>query len=246
LREINNLDDQAFRDGKLIPNNTQVRLLVFVQKASLAEAIGEVVPRLINANQKYCQTPMEAGYKPVPGVAGQCYPAWEDSLNNCLKKLVCDPLVVKLALGRMIIVGDQIDYIQRVVVDSNVTSQEVQAPGNKERALAAKPTPTITATSGTPQSAQINKPFAKPLAVTVKDSIGKPVSGVLVTFAAPSVGPSGMFAGGINTATTDANGVATSSAFTANGTAGGPYDVTASATVAGASAQAKFSLTNTP
>jgi hypothetical protein len=30
IKEINNLDDQAFRDGKLIPNNTQVRILVFI------------------------------------------------------------------------------------------------------------------------------------------------------------------------------------------------------------------------
>jgi len=38
IREINNLDDQAFRDGKLIPNNTRVRMLVFVQKKSVAES----------------------------------------------------------------------------------------------------------------------------------------------------------------------------------------------------------------
>jgi hypothetical protein len=136
LREINNLDDQAFRDGKLIPNNTQVRLLVFVQKESLAEAIGEVVPRVKNANQRKCQNPMEAGYKQVPGIDGQCYPAWEDGLTQCLRKLVCDPVIVKLALGKMIIVGDEIDFLERVVVDSTVTSQEVQAPGSQPQVKA--------------------------------------------------------------------------------------------------------------
>jgi hypothetical protein len=127
VRELQNLDDQAFRDGKLIPNNTQVRLLVFVQKKSLAEAIGEVVPQIKSANQVACTTPRQDGYKPVPGVPGQCYPAWEDGFKDCLKKLSCNPVVVKLALGRMVIIGDSIDYIQRVVVDSNVTSQEVPA-----------------------------------------------------------------------------------------------------------------------
>jgi hypothetical protein len=130
VRELQNLDDQAFRDGKLIPNNTQVRLLVFVQKKSLAEAIGEVVPQIKNANQVPCTTPRQDGYKPVPGSKdNQCYPAWEDSFKDCLKKLSCNPVVVKLALGRMVIIGDSIDYIQRVVVDSNVTSQEVPAGG---------------------------------------------------------------------------------------------------------------------
>jgi uncharacterized protein YjdB len=37
-----------------------------------------------------------------------------------------------MALGKMIIVGDTIDYIQRVVVDSSVTSQEVGVPKSQE------------------------------------------------------------------------------------------------------------------
>jgi hypothetical protein len=63
-----------------------------------------------------------------------------------------------------------------------------------------------------------------------------------VTFTAPSSGASGTFAGGVNTATTDASGKATSAIFTANSTTGGPYTVTAS--VSGVSAPANFSLTN--
>jgi hypothetical protein len=133
VRELQNLDDQAFRDGKLIPNNTQVRLLVFVQKKSLAEAIGEIVPQIKAANQKQ-MTPCPEGYKPVSGTAGACYPAWEDSFKDCLKKLACNPMIVKLALGRMVIIGDKIDYIQRIVVDSNVTSQEVPAGGGAQPA----------------------------------------------------------------------------------------------------------------
>ncbi len=103
----------------------------------------------------------------------------------------------------------------------------------------------ITATSGTPQSVAINTAFAS-LQVTVKDSNSLPLDGVTVTFTAPSSGASGTFAGGTNggttvTAVTNTSGVATAPTFTANGTAGGPYNVTATATGAG---PADFSLTN--
>ncbi|OLC92743.1 MAG: hypothetical protein AUH86_18145 [Acidobacteria bacterium 13_1_40CM_4_58_4] len=100
----------------------------------------------------------------------------------------------------------------------------------------------ITATAGTPQSTTINTAFATQLQATVKDSFGNPVSGVLVTFTAPTSGASGTFAGGVNTATTNVSGVATAPVFTANSTAGGPYTVTASAS--GVATPANFSLTN--
>jgi hypothetical protein len=100
----------------------------------------------------------------------------------------------------------------------------------------------ITATSGTPQSATVNAAFATQLQATVKDSFNNPVSGVTVTFAAPGSGASGTFAGGVNTATTNAQGVATAAVFTANSTAGGPYTVSATAT--GVGTAANFSLTN--
>ena len=104
------------------------------------------------------------------------------------------------------------------------------------------PPATITATAGTPQSAAINTAFATALQATVRDASNNPVNGVTVTFAAPGSGASGTFAGGVNTATTNASGVATAAAFTANSTAGGPYTVTAS--VGGVATPASFSLTN--
>jgi hypothetical protein len=99
----------------------------------------------------------------------------------------------------------------------------------------------ITATSGTPQSATVNSGFAAPLVATVTAN-GSPVSGATVTFEVPATGPSGTFAGGVNTATTNASGVATSAAFTANGSVG-TYTVTA--TVASGAEPANFILTNT-
>jgi hypothetical protein len=101
---------------------------------------------------------------------------------------------------------------------------------------------TTTATSGTVQSVAVGKAFA-PLAVTVTSN-GSPASGISVTFTAPSSGPSGTFMNGTVTDTdiTNANGVATSSAFTSNKTAG-VYTVTAVG--AGDPTPVRFDLTNT-
>jgi len=100
----------------------------------------------------------------------------------------------------------------------------------------------IAATSGTPQSASVNAALAAPLVATVVDGNQNPVSGALVTFEVPPSGAGGTFAGGVDTATTNASGVATSRVFTANGSVG-TYTVTA--TVASGAEPANFILTNT-
>jgi hypothetical protein len=101
---------------------------------------------------------------------------------------------------------------------------------------------TVTATKGTPQSAQVQSAFGSGLQVTVLDSFANPVPGVTVTYTAPDSGASGTFAGGVTTAVTDANGVAVSGVLTANGVVGS-YTVTAG--VDGVAPAAEFHLTNT-
>ena len=118
----------------------------------------------------------------------------------------------------------------------------VATPANFSLTNLAGSAANISATAGTPQSAVINTTFAAPLQAAVTDSLNNPVGGVTVTFTAPGSGASGTFAGGVNTATTNAQGIATAPAFTANSTVGGPYTVTASAS--GVVAQVNFSLTN--
>jgi Bacterial Ig-like domain (group 1)/Viral BACON domain len=97
-------------------------------------------------------------------------------------------------------------------------------PGFALTNLAGVPS-SVTATGGTPQTTAVNTAFANPLQATVKDSFGNPVAGATVTFTAPTSGASGTFAGGVNTAKTNSAGLATSTVFTANGTAG-TYTVT--------------------
>jgi hypothetical protein len=101
----------------------------------------------------------------------------------------------------------------------------------------------VIATGGAQQAAVVNVAFSFPLKVEVTDIHGNPVSGAAVTFTAPSTGASGAFANGTttDTETTDANGVATSSTFSANSVAG---SYTVDASVAGISASAAFALTN--
>jgi len=94
---------------------------------------------------------------------------------------------------------------------------------------------TLTATSGSGQTSPLRTAFTNPLVATVTDLYSNPVPGVSVTFTAPGTGASSTFgACASNPANacvqpTGATGQATSSTFTANGTAG-TYNITASAT----------------
>jgi hypothetical protein len=109
----------------------------------------------------------------------------------------------------------------------------------------AAPVPTIGATSGGGQSTVISTPFAASLIATVTLS-GSGDSGVSVTFTCPAAGASCTFAStgtATETDTTDVNGNATSSAVSANATAGG---YTVSADFAGdTGSPASFGLNNT-
>jgi hypothetical protein len=101
----------------------------------------------------------------------------------------------------------------------------------------------IVPASGDNQAAVLGATFNTPLAVTVFNANGHPVQGVSVTFTAPAGGAGGTFAGGGNsfTVVSDANGLATAPAFTANEIAGGDI-VTAQA--AGLTTVAQFHLYN--
>jgi hypothetical protein len=120
------------------------------------------------------------------------------------------------------------------------------ACGGSSSSSSAGPPSQIQQSGGSGQSATVGTAFGAPFAVTVEDSKNNPVSGAAVTFTAPASGPSGTFANGKTTETdnTNSSGIATSSAFTANSAAGGPYNVTAA--VSGVSTTVSYSLVNTP
>src|SRR5258708_22439942 len=74
------------------------------------------------------------------------------------------------------------------------------------------------------QTASPASPFGSPLVARVFDINNNPVANASVTFTMPSIGPSGSFGGGTPlsfTTTTNAQGLATTPAITANNTPGG-------------------------
>jgi adhesin/invasin len=92
------------------------------------------------------------------------------------------------------------------------------------------------------QSTTITTAFGTLLSAKVTGAGGVAIPGLVVTFTAPGTGASGTFGGALTkTATTDTNGIATATAFTANGTSG---TYTVDATVTGVGTAASFSLTN--
>ncbi|MBK9926592.1 MAG: hypothetical protein IPP66_15055 [Anaerolineales bacterium] len=98
--------------------------------------------------------------------------------------------------------------------------------------------------SGSDQHSGPSLPFQFPLAVYVTDAFGNPISGATVTFTAPVSGPGGTFEdtqNSITVATTNDNGIATSSMFTANSQIGS-YNVVA--TTPGLPGSVSFALTN--
>ena len=97
----------------------------------------------------------------------------------------------------------------------------------------------ISVFEGDGQSAVVGGPYGGPLKAKVQDLYGNPLSGVSVTFAAPSSGASATFAG-TPTVPTGADGVAISPPLTANALTG-TFQVTASTPGA---TNAIFTLTN--
>jgi adhesin/invasin len=114
--------------------------------------------------------------------------------------------------------------------------------------LAARP-PTITAIAGPGDSATVGARYATPLRVRIRES-GKPVQGASVTFTFGAAGSATAEAGAtfLNGATqateaTNASGIATSPAFSANTIAG---TFTATATTNGTTSAASFTLRSRP
>ena len=100
---------------------------------------------------------------------------------------------------------------------------------------------TLGSLSGSGQSTTINTAFTNPLGLTVTAiNAGEPVNGGTVTFTPPGSGASAAISG---SPATISGGTASVTA-TANGTAGGPYNV--AAITPGVSIPVNFALTNTP
>ena len=136
-----------------------------------------------------------------------------------------------------------LDGLASAQAKSQTIIDNFKADVNAAETLDFPQPPAITVSSGSPQTAAAGTVFPTAFVVLVNDAQGNPVPNIPVVFAAPTTGASGTFTGSAPTDTvqTSSSGLATATAFTANTTTGS-YTVTAS--VAGATTPASFSLTN--
>lgn len=121
-------------------------------------------------------------------------------------------------------------------------TQNVSLSGTATTTVSAATVATLNVLSGNNQTAQLGGAFPIAFAVQALDAYGNGVSGVTVTFTAPSSGASGIFVNSTASSSlaTDVNGNAVATTFTANTTVGS-YTVSAVAT--GVTSIA-FNLTN--
>ncbi len=138
---------------------------------------------------------------------------------------------------RSIAIGDFSSDGRLDLVSGNGSSANVSVLLNTSIA----PVAALAVQSGTPQITLANIAFPSALSVVARDMASNPVQGIGVTFTAPTSGASATFTGGVSmvTITTDAAGIATAPALTANGTLG-TYSVQATVSPLSAS----FTLTN--
>ena len=126
INELNRLDDQMLHDGMLISNNTQVRTVVFVPK--------NVVLAYLTQNPKKDSNPVPTGAEANPAnqaaAEGSGQPVKECAapgpfylLTKCQKRTSVKEVTEQL--GKLVLVGNQVTFINRVRVESG----PIQTPG---------------------------------------------------------------------------------------------------------------------
>jgi hypothetical protein len=116
--QLNNLDDQSFRDNQIIPNNAHIRTLIFVEKRALTESIALLSDQVSAPDRQEShefRDEFKAQAKRTQNNSKQ------QDIHPLLRTARGDhsPLLVKLALGNLVIVGDEIEYLQRLQVQSS-------------------------------------------------------------------------------------------------------------------------------
>lgn len=134
-----------------------------------------------------------------------------------------------------------------LAVAAGARAADPPGEGPPDGCPASNPPNTLRLVAGSPQTTQVGRAFQTTFQVVLANTNGCPVTGVLsgvaVTFSAPTTGPSGTFAASATnqvTIGTDATGTATATVFNA-GHVAGAYAVSASS----AYGTVPFALSNT-
>jgi hypothetical protein len=130
ITQLNNLDDQSFRDNRVIPNNSHVQTVVFVEKQALTYQLADLArkyPALAGSgDQPQDQQAMKGAANLGGTVKNSTNPS--DGLFRWKQKGSFNPLMVKLALGSVVIVGQHIQYLERVQVVNTATPPPTSLP----------------------------------------------------------------------------------------------------------------------
>jgi hypothetical protein len=130
IPQLKSLDDESFRDNMIIPNNLHVQTVIFVEKQALTIALRElrmeVQTAAANAAANVVSDTNSPAYQASQGLSqswSQIQTTFDHTIKNSTRpgfnKKSSNPLLVKLALGNVVIVGDEIEYLQRVQIQSN-------------------------------------------------------------------------------------------------------------------------------
>jgi hypothetical protein len=139
IAELKSLDDQSFRDNLVIPNNSHVQTVVFVEKQAVTMALQEINVRAtqaaaeakskLNTGQQYASAESaQALSDTLANVAKSSKATSKNSERSKWHKGKSNPLLVKLALGSIVIVGDEIAYLQRVQIQNSATPSTTPTP----------------------------------------------------------------------------------------------------------------------
>jgi hypothetical protein len=132
-RELNDLDDQVLRDGKIIPNNTQVRTVVFFDRGALQSYLAPLLGNcrgLSNVRPEAIHPTANARERAVPActqgpgvLRSRMFTGKSYRISNNV-----DPAMVRMALKHLVLIGDKVQYLNRIRVDSSAPSGEVSPP----------------------------------------------------------------------------------------------------------------------
>ena len=143
--QLNNLDDESFRDNQIIPNNSQVRTIVFIEKRALTEQLAAISAQAMSMDgdqnqgknvppQDTASTKKKSARPSEASLTAQSRADLKQTLQSQAKQTQDNsrqadthpilrfktgdfsPLIVKVALGNLVVIGDEIEYLQRIQV----------------------------------------------------------------------------------------------------------------------------------
>jgi hypothetical protein len=137
IKELARLDDQVFRDGSVMANNTQYRTLVFFPKEKLAPYIRDPKHESADPEDKIADAHCS-------GVPDRRWLFFRDNPLKCAGRASLSNVMT--ALNELVLVGDTIKYLNRVRVEANPPGA-VSLPPSDLKSEYTKPT-TTDVTSG--------------------------------------------------------------------------------------------------